>query len=515
MKQHYSWLAGILALALLLAILPGMAGAEETRIIERGEEQSFFPAVKAEPESLFAGYVNALFQGTAKQTRAVNLAGAQLTGNDAILYNELKRSILALANGDLSSTVITYSPEIFGKGNDWTAEELGVEAILVNGKLSNEAKQAINAMFHINFDDVLEALLRDCAYEMFWYDKSMPSRTTSFNYQIMTDSDGTEYLGWRGVVTVRLPVCEEYAAGEYTVDTEQINQAKTAAANARAIVARYQNASDLDKLNGYRQEICDLVSYNYDAVSDPDTPFGNPWQMIWVFDGDPETNVVCEGYAKAFQYLCEQTKFASDKIKCIQVDGGMGVGGGLGAHMWNVLCMDDGKNYIADITNCDDGHIGSPDLLFLSGYAGGSAEDGYTYLCYGYDVVFQYSGNTLSMYPASWLKMSAKRYGETDPWENLECVTLPADTVEIKTSAFEGAGMEMVRLPEGVQVIRDRAFALCENLRYVYLPETLTSIADSAFLGCENLTILCAPNGKAEAYAKDHGFDFAYPDGNE
>ena len=28
-------------------------------------------------------------------------------------------------------------------------------------------------------------------------------------------------------------------------------------------------------------------------------------ELIWVFDGDSSTNVVCEGYAKAFQYLCD------------------------------------------------------------------------------------------------------------------------------------------------------------------------------------------------------------------
>ena len=514
MKRNGLQLTGIFLLALLLAVLPALAGAEETRIVEQGEEESFFPKVREEPETLFAGYVHSLFYGEEMRSRSADLAGLQLTGNDAILYEELKPSILAIANGELSSTVITYSPEIFGvEGNDWTAEELGVEAIVVNGRVSDEAIQAIDAMFYTNFDAVLEALLRDCAYEMFWYDKTQSTRMTTFDYQATAESDGIWRLGWSGVVTVRFPVCGEYAAGQYTVDADQIDRAKTAAANARGIVTQYQNASDLEKLNGYRQEICALVSYNRGAANDPNTPFGNPWQMIWVFDGDPETNVVCEGYAKAFQYLCEQTNFASEKIQCILVNGGMGVGeGSLGGHMWNVLCMDDGKNYIADITNCDGSSIGSPDLLFLSGCVGGSVEDGYTYLCYGSDVYYRYNDVTLSTYPAGWLELSSKGYGEAEPWENLERVTLPADTVEIQAGAFEGDGMEMVVLPEGVRVIGDRAFALCENLRYVYLPESLTSIADTAFDGCENLTVLCVRDGTAEAYAQAHGFARAYPE---
>lgn len=511
MKRKDLRLIGILTLALLLAAFSGMACAEETWVIEQ-EEELFFPTVKGEPEALFAGYVDALFNGAGSQTHSANYAGAQLTGNDAILYGELKRSVMEIANGDRSSTVITYSPDIFGvEGNDWTAEELGVEAIVKDGKLTEEAKQAVRDRVGANYDRVLKALLRDCAYEMFWYDKTngLGLKSYYFSYGTM---NGEYFVGWRGDCTVRFPVCEEYAVETYTVDTDQIELAKTAAGNAREIVKRYKNASDLDKLNGYRQEICALVSYNFDAVYTPGTPYGNPWQMIWVFDGDPETEVVCEGYAKAFQYLCEQTKFASDKIKCIQVDGSAGVGGGLGAHMWNVLCMDDGKNYIADITNCDDDHIGSPDRLFLSGCAGGSVEDGYTYLCYGYEVYYRYNSDTLSMYPASWLKLTSRRYGETDPWENLDSVTLPADIREIQAGAFEGAGMEMVTLPEGVRVIGERAFALCANLRYVYLPESLTSIADTAFDGCENLTVLCVRNGAAEAYALAHGFACAYPE---
>ena len=87
--------------------------------------------------------------------------------------------------------------------------------------------------------------------------------------------------------------------------------------------------------------------------------------MIWVFDGDPSTNVVCEGYAKAFKYLCDHTVFDSS-IECILAGGDLVRGSRSEPHMWNVLKMDDGNNYLVDVTNCDSGNAGYPDKLFLA-----------------------------------------------------------------------------------------------------------------------------------------------------
>ena len=42
----------------------------------------------------------------------------------------------------------------------------------------------------------------------------------------------------------------------------QNEQLPKAEANADKIVAKYANVSDREKLNGYRKEICDLVTYN-------------------------------------------------------------------------------------------------------------------------------------------------------------------------------------------------------------------------------------------------------------
>ena len=96
------------------------------------------------------------------------------------------------------------------------------------------------------------------------------------------------------------------------------------------IVKEFQDFTETEKLYGYKETICYLTSYN-DDVTEADE-YGDPWQLIYVFDGDDSTNVVCEGYSKAFQYLCD----LSD-ITCYTVTGMMDGGTGEGPHMWNVV----------------------------------------------------------------------------------------------------------------------------------------------------------------------------------
>ena len=168
--------------------------------------------------------------------------------------------------------------------------------------------------------------------------------------------------------------------GTFELDIDKRDRARTAINTANGIISGISGGGNVEILTTFKDSICGLVEYDDDAADDPNTPYGDPWQMINIFDNDPATKTVCEGYSKAFQYLVDNTsQLSAGGIECDSVTGTMNGGTGAGKHMWNILHMDDGKNYVADITNCDEGTIGNPDGLFIKECeAGGSAAEGYT-----------------------------------------------------------------------------------------------------------------------------------------
>ena len=87
----------------------------------------------------------------------------------------------------------------------------------------------------------------------------------------------------------------------------------------------------------------------------------------------PNTNVVCEGYAKAFQYLAE---LGTTETTVISVQGYLNRIDAKTAHMWNIVTLR-GHNYLADVTHCDAGGYGT-DALFMKGSTDGSPADGYS-----------------------------------------------------------------------------------------------------------------------------------------
>jgi hypothetical protein len=230
------------------------------------------------------------------------------------------------------------------------------------------------------YTKVIAALRYDHPYDLYWFDK----KTGALRKY---DSEAqTAHVYFAVSADYRLPevVNEiEYTDAEgqkqyfkvYKTDLSKTGAVSSAVDNAMAVVSKYADYSDLGKLYSYRDEICSMTDYNYQAGS---ADYGDPWQLIYVFDGDPATKVVCEGYAKAFQFLCDATTFANSQIECNSMPGYLGSPTGL-PHMWNAVRMDDGKYYLADITHCET----YPDQLFLKGFAGGSPQSGYTYLVSG------------------------------------------------------------------------------------------------------------------------------------
>lgn len=255
-----------------------------------------------------------------------------LTSGDQYVYDVLRAAAEEIAAGNRSSSIITFPVT-------------GVE------EASGDTASADHDPFSLS--TVIYALLDDCPYALYWYDKTATTRS---------DYMGDHY-------EIRMPVSADYALTRQsgTCDTDRIrtSTASHAMQNAYNVAAGAYNMSIYNALDYYRKWILSHVSYNYAA---PGTGYGDPWQLIYVFDGDPATNVVCEGYSKAFKFLadCYTAKHPGTELSVSLVEGTLSGGGSTGgAHMWNIVRMNNTKNYIVDLTNCDTGSDTS--RLFLVG----------------------------------------------------------------------------------------------------------------------------------------------------
>lgn len=165
-------------------------------------------------------------------------------------------------------------------------------------------------------------------------------------------------------------------ADEYTLDSSFSAKENAAEAVAQKVISDNSGKGIYDTIKAYADWISDHVSYDTTAASWPDDAItdSSPWSMVSVFDNDPSTNVVCEGYSKAFQYLMDNTqRFVDAGITSKLVTST--------EHMWNVVTIN-GKNYLVDVTWYDDDDTDdtyyNPDFL-LGGQSVLDAIDAGTY----------------------------------------------------------------------------------------------------------------------------------------
>lgn len=320
-------------------------------------------------------YIDELFYGEDvsffKDYGANVLDGARLE-----IYEFLRNEIEKVAAGESTETVFTFEPSspyndpnVFG--GDLTA--------------------------------AIRYLTADLPQAFYWYDK-----TNGCGMKLGGYTDGS--VNYYDKCILSFAVSENYADksagmtdGRYlTVNPAKINSAKKAVENARRIADEYRDMSDYNKIIAYKNRICNLAEYDHAAADNADTPYGDPWQLVYVFDDDPDTNVVCEGYSKAFQYLCDL-----GGIECYTVTGELSGGTGAGGHMWNIVVLD-GKSYLVDITNCDGDSVGYPDKLLLKGAARSDSKGCVFYLD---DMVsYTYDEKALSLYTEEILTVAAEDY---------------------------------------------------------------------------------------------------------
>ena len=534
----------LLTLIMLLSALPAPAEKAGNRIpvLPEGIEEGSIPgtgdvmhlnASGFNNTDAFRTYVNnALYFRTESVPRsnASTLLRERLNKDEKILYDALMKKIKDVAAGRISSThfrVASFSPK-------FTLKSVNYDAYTLREKTEDMIR------------NVLIALLGDAPCELYWFDKQAgcPSGCESIGYN--------RTHCWLKGVWIEFCVAKEYSAtntvGTIRTDPSKGAAVQNAAANARQIMQQNRGKSDTEKLRAYKNAICKLNDYNTAAASDSSTPYGNPWQLVWVFDGDPSTNVVCEGYSKAFQYLCELSAFSGD-VSVLCMNGYLFSGDYyLGRHMWNVVTMSDKKRYMVDVTNCDTGASGAAgsDDLFLVGYD--YAED----TSYGKKYVYGFTGyvfdravpklftnkdrnlNGSDYNPSSdqikasgicgadaeWslrknvlkIEGSGKMYdystGSPAPWKqyagSIKKIVIGNSITQIGNYAFDGLkAAKTVTLGNEVKKIGKFSFNGCKKVSTFTITGTkLKTIGGKAFKGFPKKVTFVCPAKKLSAYKK-------------
>ncbi|MBP3871785.1 MAG: hypothetical protein J6E46_12520 [Faecalicoccus sp.] len=361
-------------------------------------------------EELFEHYVDQQFgiepetPATPVLKRAAKSSTIPLEGINNTLYDLLADKIAQVAAGNIESTVFNFTDEdLHIEDASYTKDELGVTAFVDGNTLLPEAKEAYYEKIGFDLAAVNKSLLYNHPYELYWYDKI----TSGAISQMSSYSVGKKLH--MNSLRISMMVSTDFSksgdSGTYYMNTESASSVQDAVETAQGIVDQYASYNDYDKLVAYKDVICDLVNYNNEAAHSTSVIYGNPWQMIWVFDGDDSTTVVCEGYAKAFDYLCSKSTFKNPNLDCYLVSGIMGDDG----HMWNIVTFGD-NNYMVDITNCDVGTIGYPDKLFLVGNGNGNVEDGYIFTFGKKNIHYTYDDSTNMIYTPEQLTLSANNY---------------------------------------------------------------------------------------------------------
>lgn len=381
----------LLALAMLTQLLPlSVFAGDSEEVLEEEllgytitEEYTYTSADTTDNDALLEGYVEQLFGISDNDgiMLAATYTGEDAFANDAVnlpIYTALETAVEKIASGEESSSVVTITVS-------YAYSDLGTSSF-------SDAWDAFCAA--LDSQTIISYLLYDHPYELYWFDKT---KSTSISY-------GASSSGTNLIVTVAFTftVATGYQldGSTTTVDSSKVTAAQAAVKNAQTIVSTYANYSNWDKLTAYKDEICSLTSY--DGTTTEETPYGDIWQLVYVFDGDEETKVVCKGYSKAFQYLCDLSG-----LYCLTVSGYMAGGTGSGSHMWNVVYLD-GVNYLVDVTNSDAGSVGQDGGLFMVDDEDAvqilDGTETYSY-CYGYvfyvnnqTITYTYGSTTLALY---------------------------------------------------------------------------------------------------------------------
>ena len=391
MKKTFSFL---LALCLLLSLLPVGAYAAETE-----------PAAQTGETTLSGSADYTIEEGALPDGQELLDSYAQM-----LLYPQYSMSLFSLGPQGFQDSRQKY---IYDKLKDWIKEVAAGQKdshfVLTiptdpsftwsrSNDLNNAADDIlVNEVFAaLDINTIIDCLIADMPYELYWLGKSDESSVnTHISLSISGDQVSVNSLemvflvgeSYRNTDPQKKVTWTGKTHYSYTVNAEKKAAAEKAVITAKNIVDSCKDLDDYKKLLEYKNRICALTDYDRNAVSSTPSLYGDPWQIINVFDDNADTKVVCEGYSKAFQYLCDLSTF--NDAACYTAIGtliGDGVTNGSAAHMWNIVRLE-GKNYLVDVTNSDSENAGNQ--LFLAGAIGNPQEE-YTVTFNSSNVKFKY-----------------------------------------------------------------------------------------------------------------------------
>lgn len=395
-KKMLSWILTVFLLSSSFSpiVLPAQAAVTETI----SAESSTTSAVSLPgSDELYDGYLKQLFYADNSVSFLGEAAKNQLGPLGQNLYGFLKENLLDVSSGTSSSTVFSLSAEQISAWGGTISYEKN------ESQTAQAAAAAALSSFKEEFEveNVISALLHDCPYALYWYDK-VTGVTESGNFTLAGSSCSIQSVDFKFAVVTDMQA-ESYSSASPAFDTSNVEAAAAAASNAQDLVNRFADCTDHAKLLAYKEEICSLVSFDKAAASNGNfSTDADPWQLIYVFDENTTTNVVCEGYSKAFQYLFDLSEFTGS-VDCVTVMGEMSDEG----HMWNIVTIN-GLNYLTDITNSDSGTMGADGGLFLAG-AAGDISNGYV----AKGLTYTYDSGTLALWGSdtgSRLNLAAENY---------------------------------------------------------------------------------------------------------
>ena len=231
------------------------------------------------------------------------------------------------------------------------AEKYGLEFEVPAGDnmAVEQNKKAIEEKMHYAISNALAAQQMDVQWS-FW----LRGLEGSWTYSIET-TGGTSY--WKVTEITLTPTL-------YYDNADEDNQKfKKGVIEAVDILSAQIDVSDTwyEIARKVHDWINEQVTYNYDAADIGGEEYMYAHTAYPVFADDKGKAVVCEGYAKAFQLLCNQLG-----LSCKSISGMAYTGSGAEPHMWNMVLMPDGNYYAVDLTWDDAGDAGD-DTYFMVG----------------------------------------------------------------------------------------------------------------------------------------------------